>query len=62
VRLADLKADPVLARLHAEAVDWHRARIEALKADPDYARVFDGLVATAHEDATFLDRAAAQAQ
>ena len=60
--LADLKADPALARLHAEAVDWHRARIAALKADPDYARVFDGLVTSAREDATFLDRAAAQAQ
>ena len=60
--IAALKADPVLGRLHAEAVDWHHARIAALKTDPDYARVFERLLAIAKEDATFLDRAAAQLQ
>lgn len=60
--LAGLKADPVLGRLHADAVDWHRARIAALKADPDYARVFEELKASAAEDATVFDRTAAQAQ
>lgn len=60
--LRDLKADPVLGRLHADAVDWHRAKIAALKADPDYARVFDGLKATAAQDATVFDRTAAQDQ
>lgn len=49
-----LKADPVLGRLHDEAVSWHRMRIERLKADPDYARVFADLVRTAGEDATFF--------
>jgi len=58
--LARLKSDPVLGRLHEEAVAWHRARIAALKEDPDYARVFEGLVATSGEDATFFDRAAAE--
>jgi hypothetical protein len=58
--LAQLKSDPVLGRLHEEAVVWHRARIAALKEDPDYARVFEGLVASAGEDATFFDRAAAE--
>ncbi len=53
-KLAELQADPVLARLHAEAVDWHRGRIERLKADPDYARVFAELVASAGQDATFF--------
>jgi hypothetical protein len=52
----------VLARLHAEAVDWHRARIAALKADPDHARVFAEIVESAGMDATDFDRAAAQAQ
>jgi hypothetical protein len=60
--IAALKADPVLGRLHAEAVDWHRARIAALKADPDHARVFAEIVESAGMDATDFDRAAAQAQ
>ena len=32
-----LLADPVLARLHARAVDWHRGRIEALRSRPGWA-------------------------
>lgn len=35
--LARLRADPVLARLEDQARDWHRARIAALLADPDWA-------------------------
>jgi hypothetical protein len=57
--IAGLKADPVLGRLHAEAVAWHRAKIAALKGDPDYARLFDDLVASARDDATFFDRSGA---
>lgn len=52
--LARLMADPALADLHARAVDWHRGRIAALKADADYARVFSELVRTAGEDATLF--------
>jgi hypothetical protein len=58
--LARLKSDPVLGRLHEEAVAWHRRRIEALKANPDYAELFDSLVASAGEDATVFDRASAE--
>jgi len=35
--LAALRADPELARLEAAARDWHRARIAALHARPDWA-------------------------
>ncbi|MDZ7709222.1 MAG: glycosyltransferase family 2 protein [Roseovarius sp.] len=35
--LTDLMDDPVLARLHREACDWHRARIAELKARADWA-------------------------
>jgi hypothetical protein len=51
---AQLMSDPALAALHDEAVDWHRARIARLKADPDYARVYSELVRSAGEDATFF--------
>jgi hypothetical protein len=37
--MAELMADPVLARLHREAVAWHEARILALRSDPGYAEV-----------------------
>jgi len=49
--LQRLKADPVLADLHARAVAWHRARIARLKAEPDYARLFADLQRTAETDA-----------
>lgn len=48
---ARLLADPELAELHAQAVDWHRARIARLKSDPDYAQLFAELVRTAQTDA-----------
>lgn len=37
---AALAADPVLARLHAAAVAWHRARIAALRDQPDMAALW----------------------
>ena len=46
-----LLADPELARLHAGAVDWHRARIAALRADPDYAALFERITRPDHPDA-----------
>ena len=58
--LARLMADPALADLHAQAVDWHRGRIAALKADADYARVFSELVRTAQDDATVFVKTAAE--
>ena len=50
--LARLKSDPALADLHAQAVDWHRARIARLKAEPDYARLHADLLRTARIDAS----------
>jgi len=41
--LAALLSDRELARLHAEACDWHRGRIAALKSDPDWL-AFHGLL------------------
>lgn len=42
----DLKSDPVLARLHDEAVAWHRARIEALLADRHMLKLYLHIIAT----------------
>lgn len=38
--LSRLMADPALAFLHRKCVDWHRARIAALKADPAHAALW----------------------
>lgn len=50
--LARLKADPELADLHAQAVDWHRGRIARLKADPGYAALYADLLRTGRIDAS----------
>ena len=42
---ATFAADPVIGPLHQQAVDWHRARIAALKSDPGEARLFEVLTA-----------------
>ncbi len=41
--LARLMADAGLARLHAECVAAHRAKIAALKADPDFAGIWQAI-------------------
>jgi len=41
--LEALKSDPVLAELHAQAVDWHRAKINELKTRPEYEEFHDWL-------------------
>jgi hypothetical protein len=61
-QLDRLMSDRVLARLHAEAVDWHRNRIARLKADPGYAELFADLVRTAGDDATLFSKAAEAAE
>lgn len=45
--LAALMADPLLAGLHARAVDWHRQRIATLRADPDMAALLGRITAAA---------------
>jgi len=52
--LAELKSDPTLARLHAEAVDWHRARIVHLKAQPDYAALYAAITDPDLSDAIYV--------
>ena len=49
--LAKLKSDPVLGRLHNEAVEWHRARIAHLKAQPDYEALYRAITDPALADA-----------
>lgn len=44
--LEGLRADPVLARLHAQAVAWRRARFEALMAQEHYRDLFARLQMT----------------
>ena len=49
-------ADDRLAALHAEAVDWHRARITHLKGLPDYKALYDDLLDDSRPDALFIDK------
>lgn len=42
--VAELKSDPILGRLHADAVAWRRARIEALMLDEDFRALFGRLL------------------
>ena len=46
-----LMADKTLARLHQDAVDWHKSRIERLLRDPDYRVLFDRITDPANPDA-----------
>jgi len=39
--LARLRSDPVLADLHRQAVAWHRAKIDDIKARPDWREFID---------------------
>ena len=52
--LANLMGDPLIARLHAEAVDWHRTRIATLMADPEYRALYDAITDPTLEDAVFV--------
>ncbi len=52
--LESLTADPVLAGLHADAADWHRARIANLLADPEYRALYDAITDPALKDAVHL--------
>ncbi|WP_316015319.1 glycosyltransferase family 2 protein [Roseobacter sp. HKCCA0434] len=56
-KLAELKADPVLGALHADAVAWHRARIAHLRAQPDYAALYDAITDAGLRDAIYLAEA-----
>lgn len=43
--VAKLKADPALAALHEDAVDWHREKIREMRERPEIATLRDELVA-----------------
>lgn len=44
--LQRLKADPVLARLHAEGLAWHRAKAEELHDNPEFQDLYERALAT----------------
>lgn len=46
---ARLLALPGVADAHARSVDWHKARIKALKATPDYAQLYAQITASKME-------------
>jgi len=52
--LAALKSDPELARLHEEAVVWHRDRIAYLKSQPDYVVLYDSITDPDMPDAIYV--------
>ncbi|QIK42315.1 glycosyltransferase family 2 protein [Pontivivens nitratireducens] len=45
--LAELRADPETARLHDQAVIWHRDKIEALRQRPEFAALHEEVMALA---------------
>lgn len=59
--LASLMADPEIARLHDEACNWHRGRIAALKADPDWL-AFHGLLQQINPPGSMPEQSAALLQ
>ncbi|MFV1602133.1 MULTISPECIES: glycosyltransferase family 2 protein [unclassified Phaeobacter] len=60
--LDQLMADPQLARLHGEAVQWHRAKIDDLKSQPEYANLYENLTEVARPDAIYLTKLEDQAE
>ena len=53
-----LLADPELARLHDEAVAWHRGRIAMLMAEPEYRALYDAITDPTLPDAIWRERVA----
>ncbi|UWR42113.1 glycosyltransferase family 2 protein [Phaeobacter inhibens] len=51
-----LMADAKLASLHAEAVQWHKAKIADLKSRPEYAALYENLTEVARPDAIYLTK------
>ncbi|AFO92026.1 glycosyltransferase family 2 protein [Phaeobacter inhibens] len=54
--LDTLMADVKLASLHAEAVQWHKAKIADLKSRPEYAALYENLTEVARPDAIYLTK------
>jgi len=57
-----LMADPGLAALHAEAVAWHRARIAALMAAPEYRALYAAITDPTLPDAIWRGQARVAAE
>lgn len=55
-RLAELMADRELAELHAAAVAWHRGRIDALLAEPEYRALYAAITDPTLPDAIWRKR------
>jgi hypothetical protein len=60
--LDDFHADPVLGKLHTEAVAWHEAKIKTLLDNPDYKQLFDDLTKVARPDALDIAKDAEAAE
>ncbi|ATG36266.1 Glycosyl transferase family 2 [Phaeobacter piscinae] len=60
--LDTLMADAKLANLHAEAVQWHEAKIADLKSKPEYAALYENLTEVARPDAIYLTKLEDQAE
>ena len=57
----ELIADPEIARLHREAVAWHRERISRLKSQSGYRELFEAITDPQQEDALFCRSKSADA-
>ncbi|WP_322894281.1 MULTISPECIES: glycosyltransferase family 2 protein [unclassified Yoonia] len=55
-QLDRLMADPQLAQLHRDAVAWHKHKIAELKADPDYAALYDAVTQVVRPDAIYITK------
>ncbi|QPH55933.1 glycosyltransferase family 2 protein [Pontivivens ytuae] len=55
--LAKLKGDPVLGRLHDEAVAWHKTRIAHLRSLSDYATLYEAITDPDLKDAVYVAEA-----
>ncbi len=56
--LDEFGADPVLAKLHTEAVEWHEVRVDHLKKQPEYKALWDELVTPGRPDALAIAKEA----
>ena len=55
-RIAELKADPELNRLHREAVDWHSGRAASLRQQPGYRDLFAAISEPRQIDALLMPK------
>ena len=62
VVLDKFKGDTQLARMHQDAVDWHKGRIEKLLANSDYRQLYKDLTEVERPDALAVSKEAEDAE